>query len=110
MTLVGGPMVSSSFSMINGNVTQSASYEYLLHPEEEGTYHLLGAVVINDTESYASDQVVIQVVANPEGITQNHSNYRIRSIMDKSLTMPRDSMSRADSIRMKLRHVKSRKI
>lgn len=110
MTLAGGPMVSSSFSMINGDVTQSASYEYLLHPEEEGEYIIPGAVVVNNEESYSSDQVVIYVVPNPEGITQNHRNYRIRSIINSSLTTPRDSMSRADSIRMKLRNVKSRKI
>ena len=36
-TLLGGPSTSSNMQWINGNVTQSVTYTYVLRPKKEGT-------------------------------------------------------------------------
>jgi len=110
LSLVGGPNVSSSFSMINGVVSQSASYEYLLRPESSGALDLAAGVVINGDQHFTSDVVQIIVLDNPYGIIQNRRSYQLMSITNFGELIARDSMSREDSLRRKLRHLKSKKI
>src|SRR6187551_687280 len=37
-TLIGGPSTSTSMQFINGSVSQSASYTYMLRPKQQGTF------------------------------------------------------------------------
>ena len=43
--LVGGPNTSSQFSMINGSVTRTISYTYILEPREPGQYFIQPASI-----------------------------------------------------------------
>jgi len=110
ITLVGGPNVSSSFSMINGEVTQSASYEYILRPEDLGDFVLDAAKVVTGEEDFVSDRVHVIVVDNPDGIIQDHRSYKEKSVISSTIPINKKKMTKADSLKMKLRRLKSKKI
>ena len=65
-----GPNMSSSFSMINGEVTQSASYTYYLEPKDIGNYYIQPASIAVGEALLETDPLEILVVPNPEGIKQ----------------------------------------
>lgn len=104
--IVGGPNMSSSFQMINGKVTQQASYTYYLEPLREGALEILGASVISDKDSLTIDPLKVVVMPNPDGIVERPSGFHYRS---KVYTVD-STKTKADSIRMKLKNVKSIKI
>lgn len=111
--VIGGPNVSSQFSMVNGAVTQSASYEYYLMPREIGTIDLPSAILKNDTDELTSDEVRIIVVDNPEGIQQSTSRYGLtksNSYKPAKMIIDKKPMSKQDSLIMKLKKVKAKKI
>ena len=110
MTLVGGPNVSSSFSMINGDVKQSASYEYILRPEDVGDFVLDAAQVVTAEQNFVSDRVHVVVIDNPDGIIQDARSYKQRSTLSTALPITKKKVTKVDSIRMKLRRYKSTKI
>jgi hypothetical protein len=66
--VVSGPNTSSSFSIMNGKMSQSSSYTYYLSPKESGNYYINpGAFKIKDlTLETALIQII--VLPNPEGI------------------------------------------
>ncbi len=68
--IVGGPNTSSSFSMINGNVSQSSSYSYYLKPRDIGVYTIPPAFVLADSDTLATMPIDIYVIPNPDGIIQ----------------------------------------
>lgn len=106
--IVGGPNVSSQFSMNNGVVTQSSSYEYYLLPSGTGSFTIPSAVLINGEETLYSEEIEIIVLENPNDIRQNVNGYNVsKSVATKSKQEP---MSKADSLKMKLRKIKARKI
>jgi len=68
--LVGGPNTSSSMSIINGEVNQSSSYTYFLHPPDIGVYIIAPAFVTVGESVLEVPPIDIIVVPNPEGIIQ----------------------------------------
>lgn len=68
--VVSGPNVSSSFSMMNGAVSQSMSYTYLLRPKDIGNYFIQPASVKTGDEYLETAPLEIMVVPNPDGIIQ----------------------------------------
>lgn len=106
--IIGGPNVSNQMSMINGDVTQSASYEYYLMPLNIGPYRIDAASLKSGEGTWSSDEVYLIVVDNPEGIQQNYTRYNSKSTMKA----PGESviMTKEDSLRMKLRKIKSTRI
>ena len=66
-----GPRVSqsTSFSMINGKTTQSASYTYtyILEGVKEGVYQIAPATVMVDGRQYTSNALKIEVVKGTSG-------------------------------------------
>lgn len=68
--VIGGPNTSSSFSMINGSVTQSSSYSYYLRPPDIGVFTIPPAFLTTSTDTLATMPIDIIVVPNPEGIIQ----------------------------------------
>lgn len=68
--LVSGPNTSSSFSMINGEVTQSASYTYYLKPPDIGNYTIPPAFVQKGEMILETPPIDIMTVPNPDGIIQ----------------------------------------
>jgi len=106
--LIGGPNTSSQFSMINGSVTQSASYEYILQAPMEGRYMIPEASLNNGEEIITTEPVWITVLPNPDGIQVVPHEYGFRQQINhqKSNT----PLSSQDSLKLKLRKLKSVKI
>ncbi len=106
--IVGGPNVSNQFSMINGEVTQSSSYEYYLMPRSTGTYTIGEATLENDEGLIHSDLIDIVVIDNPQGLQQSYTRYDYNKTRIGHRAKAR--MTKSDSLRMKLRKIKSTKI
>ncbi len=68
--VVGGPNQSSSYSMVNGDVTQEMSYSFYLEPKEIGNYYIEPAGIEIDGEYYETQPMEVIVVPNPDGIKQ----------------------------------------
>jgi len=107
--LVGGPNSSSQYSMINGKVTQSSSYEYILQAPEEGNLVIGPATLTSGEETLTTDPIIITVLPNPEGkqVRPQGYGYRQEILVKPAL---RDSMSPQDSLKLKLSKLKSTKI
>ena len=106
--IVGGPNVSSQFSMVNGEISQSSTYEYVLVPFELGEYQIPPASLQQGDQLMYSQNVSISVVENPDEIRQNHRSY---GSAREVFAMPEQKkMSPEDSLKMKLRKIKSKKI
>ena len=104
-----GPNVSSQFSMINGITSQSSSYEYILRPHDIGTYVIPSAELIINEESVHSDIVQIEVIDNPDEIRQDYRTYN-QEFSQLSNKGEKKIMTKADSLKQKLRKLKARKI
>lgn len=65
-----GPNMSSSFSMINGDVTQSISYTFYLEPKDIGNYYIQPASIAVGESMMETEPIEIMVVPNPEGLIQ----------------------------------------
>ena len=66
--VVGGPNQSSSFSMVNGKVSQSMSYSYYLEAQDIGFIFIDPASVKVGNEVLETDPLKILVLDNPDGI------------------------------------------
>jgi len=74
--IVSGPNQSSSFSMMNGKVSQKASYSYYLEPKDIGNYYIPPATVSTGEQVLETMPVEILVAPNPDGIIQNQQPKR----------------------------------
>lgn len=68
--IVSGPNQSSSFSMINGETTQSISFTYFLQPKNIGNFYLEPAFIEADGETLETQPIEIIVLENPDGIIE----------------------------------------
>lgn len=82
--LVGGPSYSTSMSIINGEVNQSASITYYLEPESVGSWFIPPAFLEAEGKILETEPVEILVVPNPEGIRQELPR-RAESWMDRGM-------------------------
>jgi len=62
-TLVGGPNTSTSMQWVNGNVTQSVTYNYILRPKNQGTFKIGKGSIQVAGVTMESNEVTIQVTA-----------------------------------------------
>ena len=69
--VLSGPNTSSSFSMVNGNVSQQASYTYVIRPVKEGVIYIEPASFETGDKVLETDPVMIIVHPNPAGIEEN---------------------------------------
>jgi len=69
--LVGGPNQSSSFSMVNGKISQSMAYSYYLEPQDIGNYYIEAAYVKVGAKILETMPKMILVVANPDEVYQS---------------------------------------
>jgi hypothetical protein len=58
---LGGPNNSSSMQWVNGNVTQSVTYSYILKPKQEGTFKLGKANITVSGVNMESNELTIEV-------------------------------------------------
>ena len=68
--MVGGPNTSTSMSVVNGEVSQSASYSYYLEPPDIGTFTIPPAYVMAGDAALETFPIDIIAIPNPEGIIQ----------------------------------------
>ncbi len=68
--IVGGPNQSSSYSMINGVVSQELSFSYVLMPEDIGNYYIQPAYIKVDSKILETTPLEVIVHPNPDGIKQ----------------------------------------
>jgi len=75
--LVGGPMQSSSFQSINGQITQEYRFKYILRAPEDGIYLLPEAKLIAGEEMYFTDPIEVFVLPSGQsGIQKQDSGSR----------------------------------
>jgi hypothetical protein len=70
LNVISGPNTSTSMSMINGDVTQSASYSYAILCEDIGEITILPGYLNNGTETIETEPLSILILPNPEGIIE----------------------------------------
>lgn len=68
--IVGGPNMSSSMSVINGDVKQSIAYTYFLRPQRPGTFWIKEAYMTSEDVTLETPPHQIIVLDNPMGIQQ----------------------------------------
>ncbi len=95
--ILSGPNQSSSMSFVNGNMSQSISYSYILAGQKEGKFTIGPASIVVNGKNINSKSIVIEVVKNPatqqaqggqnrgqeQGATDNNDLF-IRASTDKS--------------------------
>ncbi len=84
-TVASGPMTSSSFTMINGDVTQKKSVSYLLIPQDSGSLRVSPAKLVTGDKEYSTQSIDIFVL-------DRNSKYRRSTkgdkIIGKSISSP----------------------
>jgi hypothetical protein len=68
--VIGGPNTSTSFSIVNGQMSQSATYTYYLEPMDIGVYTIRPAYLTTGDVAIETPPIDILVVPNPQGIIQ----------------------------------------
>jgi hypothetical protein len=63
MEAAGGPSVSSSMTVINGKMTQSAQYTYYFHPTQEGPIEIPPVTVETSEGSLTTESMSVYVKA-----------------------------------------------
>ncbi|MDQ3142513.1 MAG: BatD family protein [Bacteroidota bacterium] len=76
--LLGPASQFSSYSNINGMISQRQSYQFTLKPEREGSFLIPTAEFISDGTTFTTPEININVLPNPEGLIQN-SKRNLRS-------------------------------
>lgn len=76
--VLSGPNQSSSMQIINGHVSQSISYSYLIQPKEEGQIIIGPAVFVSGGKNFESNSITIEAVksvsSGQSGNTQNNNS------------------------------------
>ncbi|MEL7119349.1 MAG: BatD family protein [Bacteroidota bacterium] len=65
--IVSGPNQSTSYSMMNDEVSQKIAYSYYLRPIELGIYYIQPGGIMVEGQLYETLPTEIMVVPNPEG-------------------------------------------
>lgn len=74
--LVAGPNISTSYSMVNGEVSRSATYSYYLEPLDVGNYFIEPAAVRVADRVLETEPVEVLVLPNPDGLIQQPEPFR----------------------------------
>lgn len=72
--IVAGPNSASSYSIMNGIVSQSSSYTYYLEAPTEGQFFIDAAKLKTTGKELKTPSLSIIVLPNPEGIRQHPEN------------------------------------
>lgn len=77
--VIGGPNQSSSVMMVNGDVTQSIAYTYILSPKAEGRFFIDPAKIKTKSGDLFTEPLAVNIYPNPDGIIQqprqNHQSF-----------------------------------
>ena len=70
LNIVSGPNTSTSMSMVNGDITQYATYSYAIYLEEIGEIVIPPAYLITNDVTLETEPTSVIVLPNPEGIIE----------------------------------------
>lgn len=76
--IVSGPNMSSNYSIVNGEVSQSMAYTYYIEPVEVGNYFIAPASIKISDKIIETEPIEVLVVPNPDGIVQEIPSKRER--------------------------------
>ncbi|HMQ05752.1 MAG TPA: BatD family protein [Saprospiraceae bacterium] len=65
LAVVGGPNVASSMQFVNGQMTQSISYTYIIKPENTGSFFVGSAYFVNQENTFETPPFELIVIPNP---------------------------------------------
>jgi hypothetical protein len=92
--VLSGPNQSTSMQFINGAMSQSVTFSYILQPRKEGTFKIEPATIESGGRVVASNSLSLTVTAGGQGSRQNQgqddktnissSNIFIRVVVDKT--------------------------
>ena len=71
LNVVSGPNTSTSMSMINGDVSQTATYSYGVLCDDIGEITILPGYLDTGNETLETEAVTLLVLPNPEGIIEH---------------------------------------
>lgn len=97
--IVAGPNTASSYSINNGEVSQSSSYSYYLEAPSEGEFIIGQARLKSNDGELKTPEIKVVVLPNPEGIRQHPKNKAER-------TFPEEIIPPADPIKKKRKAIK----
>ncbi|NNE25549.1 MAG: hypothetical protein HKN09_01780 [Saprospiraceae bacterium] len=66
--LLAGPNMSSSFQLLNGEMSSSKTYSYYIQPNDLGEYFIGPAYIVTGDKTYETKPVKISVYPNPQNI------------------------------------------
>ena len=75
-SIISGPNTSTSFSVINGKVTQKATYSYVLSAKNPGIFTLGPGIAKTDQRQYLTNEISIVVLENPDGLIEDQNSFR----------------------------------
>jgi len=75
--IVSGPNTSSSYSMINGHVSQKKSFSYVLVPQSAGDLLIGRAVVESEDGNLTSDPLELHVLETDKLTSTNKNRQRV---------------------------------
>ena len=84
--IFSGPNVSSSFQIINLNVSASQTYSYILGPKQVGKYEIPSAYVEYQGKKYRSNSVVVTVTKVSQNPPQAQGRARSTQNQDMDLS------------------------
>lgn len=70
--MISGPNISSSFIMVNGEVTQKKTYSFIIMPEKTGTLIIDSASITTETQEISSDPIICTI--QEKNMRKNSSN------------------------------------
>ena len=80
--VISGPNYSSSYSMINGQVSQAVTYSYHLAPKDIGNFYLQPATIQVGDKVLETEVLEILAAPNPDGFIQRPPNNRLNFQFD----------------------------
>lgn len=93
----GGPNQSQSISIVNGSMSQSNSWSFILAAKKEGKYTIAPASITVGTSKVESNSIVIEVVKGSSG-SANQSN----SSANPNVSSPTSAENIADNLFIKV--------
>lgn len=72
--MMGGPNQSTSMQFVNGAVSSSVTYTYILQPKETGKFTIGSAIVEVNSKEYRTNPIMLEVVKGSSRPKQQASN------------------------------------
>jgi hypothetical protein len=91
-TLVGGPSTSQNYQMINGTVSQSVTYSYILAPKSKGKFTIDGAIAVVNGRKIKSNSLTIEVSDAPQNNNKQQPDHQNPNSGSQSTTNIGDNL------------------